>query len=453
MKRINMDVVVIGGSAAGLVAAMTAKSHYPDKDVMVIRKEEKVMIPCGIPYIFGTIGTSNGNILPDGGLINLGVKIKVDTVLDIQVDDHTLNTEDGSIITYEKLIVATGSQPFVPGFIKGTELDNVFTVPKNKVYLDKFQEKLEGLKKVAVIGAGFIGVELSDELNKNGKEVLLVEVQDHILGAAFDKDTCIIAEDNLKERGVNVCSNCEVKEIKGINGKVKSLLYSDGTEVEVDAVVLSIGYTPNIELAKKSGISVNKQGSIKVDTYMRTHQKDVFACGDCAQKRDFVTGRITPVMLASTACAEARVAAMNLYGLSTIKTFNGTISIYSTNIGETTFGVAGMTEKRAELEGFNIVTGTFKGMDRHPGKLNNPHYQMVKLVANKTSGLIMGGEVVGGVSAGELTNVLGFVIQNKMTLTDLLCSQIGTQPMLTASPAAYPLIKAAEVAARKLVNR
>ena len=183
---------------------------------------------------------------------------------------------------------------------------------------------------------------------------------------------------------------------------------------------------------------------------MRTHQKDIFAAGDCAQKRDFVTGKITPIMLASTACAEARVAGMNLYELSTIKTFNGTIGIYSTSIGETSFGVAGMTEKRASLEGFKIITALFKGMDRHPGKLSDAHSQSCKLVVNKSNGLILGAEVVGGTSIGELTNVLGFIIQNKMTVSDLLCSQIGTQPMLTASPAAYPLIKAAEIASRKI---
>lgn len=451
MKKISMDIIIIGGSAAGVVAATTAKSHYPNKNVMVIRKEDKVMIPCGIPYIFGTLGASDSNVMPDGGLINLGINIKVDTVLNIDVDGHTIETEDGSIISYEKLIVTTGSKPFVPSFIKGTELDNVFIVPKNQTYLDAFQSKIKGLKKVAVIGAGFIGVELSDELNKNNKEVLLIEAQSNILCASFDQETSLIAEDLLAKRGVEILLNTKVKEIQG-DGKVQSLLLENGEVIEVDAVVLSIGYVPNVELANKSGISVNKQGSIKVDSFMRTHQEDIFAAGDCAQKRDFVTGKITPIMLASTACAEARVAGMNLYNLSTIKTFNGTIGIYSTNIGDTSFGVAGMTEKRAKSEGFQIISAKFKGMDRHPGKLNNGHYQICKLVVNKNSGLILGGEVVGGTSIGELTNVLGFIIQNKMTISDLLCSQIGTQPMLTASPAGYPLIKAAEIAGRKLVK-
>jgi len=451
MKKIDMQVVVIGGSAAGLVAAMTAKSHYPEKDVMVIRKEEKVMIPCGVPYIFGTLGTSESNILPDGGLVALGVKIKVDTVLTINPEEHTVETADGSIISFEKLVIATGSSPYVPESIEGTHLENVFTVPKSKVYLDAFNEKLKGFNEIAVVGAGFIGVEISDELNKLNKKVTLVELQEHILGATFDLDTSLIAEDVLRERGVKILSSVELKAIEG-NGKAERLVFSDGTTLKADAVILSIGYKPNIDLACKCGISCNKQGQIKVDSFMRTHQKDIYACGDCAQKRDYITGKIAPIMLASTACAEARVAGMNLYDLSTIKTFNGTISIYSTNIGDTSFGVAGLTEKRAKDEGFNIISATFKGMDRHPGKLNNPHYQMVKLVANKTSGLVLGGEVIGGVSAGELTNVLGFIIQNKMTVTDIMCSQIGTQPMLTASPAAYPLIKAAEMISKKMIR-
>jgi pyruvate/2-oxoglutarate dehydrogenase complex dihydrolipoamide dehydrogenase (E3) component len=155
-------------------------------------------------------------------------------------------------------------------------------------------------------------------------------------------------------------------------------------------------------------------------------------------------------MLASTACAEARVAGLNLYSLSTVRSFKGTIGIYSTNIGESSYGVAGLTEGGARKEGFEIVTGSFTGVDRHPGKLAGAHPQTVKLIVSKECGRILGGEVIGGTSVGELINVIGFIIQGGMTLTDLLVSQIGTQPMLTASPAAYPLIKAAEVIARKM---
>jgi pyruvate/2-oxoglutarate dehydrogenase complex dihydrolipoamide dehydrogenase (E3) component len=121
-------------------------------------------------------------------------------------------------------------------------------------------------------------------------------------------------------------------------------------------------------------------------------------------------------------------------------------------IGDTGFGAAGLTEKQAGDEGFDIVTGTFTGMDKHPGKLPNTHQQIVKLIAAKESGVILGGEVIGGFSSGELINIIGLAIENKMSINSILISQIGTHPMLTASPAAYPLIKAAENVMRNIHN-
>jgi NADPH-dependent 2,4-dienoyl-CoA reductase/sulfur reductase-like enzyme len=443
------DVLVIGGSAAGLVAAMTAKSNFPDKEVTVIRREQTVMIPCGIPYIFGTLGTTDKNVLPDAGLEKLGVNIMIDTVLSVDTDAKTCKTEAGKEISYDKLIFGTGSQPFVPNAITGKDLENVFTVPKNKVYLHAMLEKMSEFKKVVVVGAGFIGVEFSDEFNKKGIEVTLVEVLPHIMGTAFDPEFSDIAEEDLKARGVKVMTSTKIKEIKG-DKKVSSVLLDDGSELEADAVILSIGYKPNTELAKASGLELNEAGFIKVDRYLRTAIKDVYAAGDCAEKHDFATGKISKIMLASTACAEARVAALNLYNLSTTNTFRGTIGIYSTSIGNMSYAVAGLTENVARSENFDITTGTFAGIDRHPGSLSDTSKQMVKLIVQKCSGVILGGSVYGGKSGGELINVIGFAIQGRMTLNDLLVAQIGTQPMLTASPAAYPLIKAAEICAKQM---
>ena len=443
------DVLVIGGSAAGLVAAMTAKSNYKDKKVVLIRKEDKVMIPCGIPYIFGTLESSDSNILPDGGLLNLGVEIKVDTVEEINTSEKTCKTASGLEISFDKLVIATGSQPTKPNWLKGKDLENVFTIPKNKSYLDDIVNKLASFQKVAVIGAGFIGVEVSDELNKRGLKVSLIEKEPHILALAFDEDIALDAEVLLQDRGIDILAGVSIKEIQG-KDKVSSILLSDGRIIETDAVVLSMGYLPNASLAKESGIHINEKGFIIVDEFLRTNVKDIFAAGDCAEKRDFSTSKLSTTMLASTACAEARVAALNLYKISTVRKFKGTIGIYSTCIGDTAFGVAGLTEEAALKEGFNFVTGKFTGVDRHPGKLNNPHKQTVKLIVSKECGRILGGSVLGGVSAGELTNVLGFIIQGSMSVSDLLVAQIGTQPMLTASPAAYPLIKAAEAAAKNL---
>jgi len=449
----NTDVLIIGGSAGGLVTAITGKAHWPEKNFTLVKKEKSVMVPCGIPYIFGTLGTSDKNVMPvDMMMEKSGVTSIVDIASDINTEEKIVTFESGEKIKYDKLVIATGSKPVKPAWLKGADLENVFVIPKDKVYLDGMKEKLAGMKRIAVIGAGFIGVELSDELNKQGYEVTLIEKLPHILNLAFDVELSSRIHDMLVERGVKIVTGMGIKEVKGENS-VKAVELEDGTSFEMDAVILSIGYKPNSELAKKSGIYVDEDNFIAVDEYMRTHVNDVFSVGDCAQKRDFVTRRRVNTMLASTACAEARIAGMNLFNLNVVKTFSGTIAIYSTAIGDTGYGTAGVTEQRAEQEGIATHTGLFEGVDRHPGSLPGSHKQIVKLISAKNSGVIIGGEVIGGLEAGELTNVIGLAIQNRMSVNSFLTMQIGTHPCLTASPAAYPLVKAAEMIAIKMLKK
>ena len=442
------DTLVIGGSAAGIVSATTGKSFYPDKDVLVIRKEKQVLVPCGIPYIFGSLERSEQNIIPDSGLTNTGVRLKIDEAVSIDQENKVCKTADGTEINFEKLVLALGSIPVVPEWLKGTDLGNVFTIPKDKVYLDGIMEKLGDCKKVVVIGGGFIGVELADEINKLGKEVTIVEMLPHVLGLAFDEELAIQAEEILESRGLNLKTGEGVKEILG-DKQVTGILLKNGEKLEADAVILSIGYRPNVALAEKSGIKLNEQGRISVDEYMRTSNIDIFAVGDCAEKRSFLTRMMRGIMLASTACAEARIAGMNLYKLSAIKTFSGTIAIFCTAIGEAAFGAAGVTENMAKERGFDFITGTFEGIDRHPGTLHGTHKQIVKLIVARESGVLIGGEIIGGVSTGELINLIGLAIQNKMNVISILTAQIGTHPLLTGPPTAYPLIKAAEIVAMK----
>jgi NADPH-dependent 2,4-dienoyl-CoA reductase/sulfur reductase-like enzyme len=448
----STDVLVIGGSAAGLASALASKSHYPKKRVKLIRKEANVAIPCGIPYIFGSLDEANQDILPDAGLLKAGVEILVDEVVSINGLNKTAFLKKEGELGFEKLIIATGSRPVVPGWLKGAGLEHVFTVPKNLVYLDEMKKKLQEKKHIVVIGAGFIGIEMSDELKKAGKEITLVELQPNVLPQAFDPDVAVEAENILKERGIKLLTGYGVREIVG-HKQVEGVKIECGDKEEIlkaDAVILSMGYKPNVDLAEDlKEITFNRDGFIKVDEYMRTDQPDVFAVGDCAEKRDFFTRKRSTAMLASIACAEARVAGMNLYKLSTLKTIGGTIAIFSTALNGTGFGAAGLTETVARQEGFDIIIGKFEGIDRHPGMLNNPHKQLVKLIAGRENGIILGGEVMGGASTGELINIIGLIIQNKMNVNMLLTSQIGTHPMLTASPAAYPLIKAAEIIAKE----
>lgn len=445
------DVLIIGSSAAGLVAATTGKRIYKDKSFTVVTRLPRTLIPCGIPYVFGSVGSTEKNLLPAEKMFEtMGIQLVVDEVTAIERDKKQVILKNGSSIEYDKLVIATGSQPKRPVWLRELSVKEVFTVPKNKEYLDLMQEAIKDFKRIAVIGAGFIGVELSDELNKAGKEVILVEKLSHILGLAFDADISERAEKILAERGVTILNNIGVKAVLGTD-HVTGVELENGQILEADAVVISVGYNPDTRLAADAGLAISQKNFIKVDEYMRTEDPSIFAIGDCAEKRDFVTRKPSLIMLASTACAEARIAGMNLFKLSAIKTFSGTISIFSTALGNSGFGVAGLTETIARNEGFDIVTGVFEGIDRHPGTLSDTHKQYVKLIVGKESGVILGGEVFGGLSIGELTNTIGIIIQNRMSINSLLTAQIGTHPLLTASPAGYPLIKAAENASDKIM--
>jgi NADPH-dependent 2,4-dienoyl-CoA reductase/sulfur reductase-like enzyme len=444
------DVLVIGGSAAGIVAARTAKFFHPEKDVMMIRREPVVVVPCGVPYIFGTLKSTDKNVIPDTALEKLGVKINIGIVEKIDQENKTCTTIDGKEFGFEKLIIATGSTPAVPGWLKGADLENVFVIPKDKEYLAGVREKLEECKNIVVIGGGFIGVEVADELGKLGKNVTIVEILPHILSLAFDEELAILAEEVVKSRGINVKSGSGIKEILG-DKKASGVLLNNDEKIDADAVILAAGYRPNTAFAKDSGLELNNMGFIKVDEYMRTEKNpDIFAAGDCAEKRDFITGKTIGLMLASTACVEARLAGFNLYRIGFMKSLNGTIATFCTAVGDSAFGAAGITENQARKEGFDIVTGTYEGIFKHPGTLPGSSKQIVKIIATRESGVILGGSVMGGPCIGEFINFMSLVIQNRMTVYSALTAQIGTHPLLTGSPIIFPFSMALDIVAKKL---
>jgi NADH oxidase (H2O2-forming) len=447
----QVDVLVIGGSAAGIVAATTGKAFYASKSILIVRKEPEAVVPCGIPYIFGTLDGVQQNIVPTAPLANAGVELLIDEVVSIDREAKSATTAGGVVISWDKLVIATGSEPKTPGWLEGRDLDGVFVIPKNRDYLCSLRKRLEEPRKVVIIGGGFIGVELADELAKKGHDVTLVEILPHVLSMAFDSDLSVKAEEIILKKGVKLKTGEKLSKLKG-DGRVSKVILESGEEIDADLVILATGYAPNVELARKAGIKINELGAIRVDEYMRTEDKNIFAVGDCAEKFSFITRIVKGLMLASTACSEARIAGMNLFGLSRLRTFSGTISIFSTAIGGTTFAAAGVTEQLARERGFEVVSAGFTGIDKHPGTLPGTSSQYVKLIVNSENGLVLGGAVMGGTSAGELINVIGVIIETKMTVNELLTLQFGTHPLLTGPPTAYALIKAAEAVEMKLRN-
>lgn len=449
---ITTDILIIGGSAGGILTATTSRKIYPDKKVMVVRKNKTVMVPCGIPYIFGTLNETSKNRIPDEMVKNSGAEIIIDEVIDMDKENKIAKLKTGEEIKYDKLVIATGSTPIIPKFINGYDLENVFPIIKDEEYLASILTKLSNVEDIVVIGGGFIGVEFAEQLKENGKNVTLIEVADKILWQAFDDEYADMAQQEMINNGINVKVGTKVKAILG-QGKVEEVELDNGEKIKAQAVILGMGVLPNTEIAKKIGLKLNENGAIIVDEYMRTSEKDVFAVGDCAEKRCFFTNKNVPILLASTAAMEAKVASLNLYGIKFVKENRGTISAFSTKVFNKSFGAAGLTERKAKEEGFDYVVGKFATMDKHPGSLPRTSKIELKLIFSKSSGVIIGAQVSGGESIGEMINILSLAIQKGLTANELNTFQVATHPLLTSSPIAYPINAASLDALTKIYNK
>jgi len=434
------DVLVLGG-LSGITAGISCRRHYPNKKVVLVRKEGTVLIPCGIPYIYGTVGGPQNNVIPDGLLENNGIELVKDEAIAVDREKKVVSLQSGETISYDKLVFATGSLPMVPP-IPGVDKKNVYPIKKDFGYLEEVYEEMKSVKDVVIIGGGFIGVEFADECRK-GRDVniTVVEALPSCLQMAMDDEFCAEAKNKLTETGVKVMVSTRVEAILG-DDTVTGVRLAGGEELKADMVILGIGAVPNTELAKKAGLELGFNNTIKVDRCMRSYtDPDVFACGDCAEKISFFTGRPVGLMLASIATSEARIAGANLF--STVHQNCGAISVFSTVVNGRAFAVAGLTERAARQCGMNIVVTTAEAPDTHPGGMPNSSLTKVKTIFAKETGVILGGAISGGRSVGEMINVLSACIMHKMTANEIVQFQMGTHPALTSSPIVYPIVNAA----------
>ena len=440
------DVIIIGGGPAGIVTGVTIKKCCKEKSVLIIKEEAEGLVPCGIPYIFHLLEKDlEKNKMGSKPFIELGGEVIINNVIKVDKVNKLVKVKTGDQFGYGKLVFATGSLPLIPDFIPGYNFHNVFYIKKSYAYIKELINKINGFRSIIIVGGGFIGAEVAEQLAANNDvKVTLIESEPTCFSKAFSPELSQIATDALRETKVNVLTSTLVKEIGGINNKVNHVILSDSSKIKAEAVILSTGYRANSKLAKEAGLDLNEYDDIIVDNYGRTKNKDISAVGDCAQTTGFLTGRTDSIKLASTATAEARILGHNIFGVRIKKCLNGTLGVFSTEIKGLAMAAAGVNERNAAEVNVEFITAKFSSPDRHPGTLAGVSDLTVKLYACPISGNILGGEVWGGKSAAEIINIISMAIQKSITVYELVSYQIGTHPLLTSSPVNNSLIRAAE---------
>ncbi len=447
MNENKYDIVIVGGGASGVPAALRARRLYEDKSVLLITRERKAVIPCAIPYVPYSIESCDSALLPYDALTKRGVSIVVDEVVDVDRKNKRVIVASGKTYGYDKLILAVGGRPSVPP-IDGINLKNVVAVYKGYEKVVELQKAIRGASKIVIIGGGFVGVEIADDVANLKKDVTIVEVLPHCLILNFDEEFAIKAEEQLKQKGVKIITQRTVKRIYG-KEEVEGVELDDGESLPADLVVVASGYRPSVELAKKIDLNVGDRGII-VDEYMRTSDPDILAIGDCAEKRHFLLGEPAPFLLASIACQEANIAVTNLYGVRTVKRMKGWCGTFVTKVGDLVLGCAGVTESFAKRRNLAYVVGRSKVVNRHPTWLSGACEIELKLVFLK-DGTLVGAQ---GASTcheiAEVINALSIAIQNEMKIDEVITMEFASHPKLTASPGANPIVIAALDAFTKL---
>lgn len=418
-----MRVIVIGGVAAGTSAAAKFRRLHKDAEVVIYERNDIVSFgSCGLPYFVGGFFEDSNSMIartPEA-FIKSGVDVKIHhevTSVDFENKKVTVkNIKENTVFedNYDKIMIATGASSIIPP-IKNVELANVHTLKsmEDGITLKKLFED-ENNKRVAIIGAGFIGLEAVEAAKKYGKEVSVFQLADRILPDVFDKEITDILEDELRSHNVELYLNETVKELIG-DGKVKKVK-TDSREVDADVVIIATGVRPNTGFLKDSGLEMLHNGAIVVDNYGKASIEDVYAAGDCATITQIVTGEKSYVPLATGANKLGRIVGENLAGADI--EFQGSLSSSCIKVMDMEAGRTGITESKAKALNLNykaVFINDMNHTDYYPGQSKI----YVKLIYDSESKVILGGQVAGYKDAVQRVNVIAACIYGKLTTKEL----------------------------------
>ena len=418
-----MKVVIIGGVAGGASAAARLRRLNERAEIVMLERGEFISFAnCGLPYYIGGEITDDEELTlqtPESFNARFNVDVRVfSEVVEIDRAAKSIkvkNTQTGEAYSesYDKLILSPGAKPIRPP-VDGIDDARVFTVRtipdalRIRQYIDR--EKPNG---AVVVGGGYIGIEMAENLKRAGLDVTVVEMADHVI-ASLDFDMACDVHNHLQKNGINLLLSNAVTAIKDKAGKLT--LETRGGELTTDMVILAAGVRPETELARDAGLAVNERGAILVNESMLTSDENIYAVGDAVAVQDFVTGEIGVIPLAGPANKQGRIAADNICGLKS--TYKGTQGSAVLKIFDMTVAVTGITEERAKRLNLNYDKA-FTFSASHAGYYPGGRDMSVKTVFDKKTGRILGAQLVGYDGVDKRCDVLAVAIRAGMTAFDL----------------------------------
>lgn len=449
-----MKIVIVGGVAAGAKAAAKSRRLLPDAEIDIYTQDTHVSYSaCGLPYYIegnfedyrALLVRSPEEFAKSG--INVHLKHKVSKILPKtkQVLVENLDSPECSLVSYDKLILAIGARPFIPN-IKHIALNNVFTLRTIEDGI-AIRQKVESSQKAVIIGGGYIGIELLESCVKQGLHTTLIERNDSIM-PMFDSDMSELIKTQLmsiNDGKFEIITSDNVTEMVGDNNGVTSVRTASGRDIETDLVILCAGVVPNVEIAIDAGIALGETGAIKVTKRMETNIKDIYACGDCVEDLHLISNTPVWVPLGSNANKEGRCAAMNACGFD--DEFPGVLASAVTRCMKLTMSMTGLTETQAQKLGYETVSATVTKYDK-VGYMPDANNITLKLVADKKTKRLIGGQGIGAGDADKRINTLATALIAKLTVDEFYNNDLTYSPPF--SPTIDPLLNAAQILISKL---
>ncbi len=417
-------LLVIGGVAGGATAAARARRLNEQAEIILFERGEHISFAnCGLPYYIGGIIKDRANLLVTTSksfTARYDINVRINSeVLAIDRNKKTISVRDlqsGEQYTesYDKVILAPGAEPVKPP-IPGIDLDGVFhlrDIPDSDRI--KGMIDLKGPKSAVVIGGGFIGVEMAENMVLRGTSATVIEMGSQVM-APLDPEMAAIVHAHLKERGVNLVLGQRVEAINSRDGGL-SVKTSGGGEYECDLVISAIGIAPENKLAKKAGLELGLRGHIRVDATMSTSDPNIFAVGDAVEISDFVTGFPTSVALAGPANKQGRIAADNAIGRRSI--YTGALGTSIVKVFDLAVAGTGSNEKTLVKHGIPfMISYTHSGS--HASYYPGSTPMAIKLIFCPNTGKILGAQIVGADGVDKRIDVLATAIHGGMTVMDL----------------------------------